>query len=107
MLGRDCVEDKVKTASVLSHLIPISRNHHVIRTESKRVFFLLRRSGKDYDMGSKRMGELYRHMTQSAKTYYTDLLALGNAPMPHGRVCCNSGAKERRGSSKIQVGRNA
>jgi hypothetical protein len=46
-------------------------------------------------------------MTQSAETYHTDLLVFGNAPMPHGRVCCNSGAQERRGSGEIQVGRNA
>src|SRR5215831_17235589 len=107
MFSRDCVEDEVKTSSMLSHLIFISRNDHVIRAQAKRVFFLVRGSGKDYYMGSKRMGKLYRHMTQSTETYHTDLLASGDAPMPHGRVCCNSGAQERRGSGEIQIGRNA
>jgi hypothetical protein len=77
---------------VLAHLIGISRNNHVVRAKAKCVFFFVRRSGKDYDMGSKRMSKLYRHMTQPAETYHTDLLAFGDTPMPHGRVCCDSGA---------------
>ena len=32
-------------------------------TEAKRVFFFVRRSSKDYYMCSKRMSNLYCHMT--------------------------------------------
>jgi hypothetical protein len=37
-------------------------------------------------MGSKRMSKLYRHMTQPAETYHTDLLAFGDTPMLHRSV---------------------
>ena len=92
VLCRDCIEDEVETAGVTFHLVGISGNDHLVSAEAKRVFFLVRRSGKDYDMGSKRMSKLYRHMTQTSETYHTNLLAFGDTPMPHGRVCCNSGA---------------
>ena len=98
---------KSKLPACLLHLIGISGNDHFVGAEAKRVFLLVRRSGKDYDMGSKRMSKLHRHMTQPAETYHTDLLALGDAPMAHGRVCCDSGAEERRDSGEIEVGRNA
>ena len=39
---------------MISHLIDIWRNNHLVCSEAKRVFFFLRRSGKDYDIGSKR-----------------------------------------------------
>ena len=58
-------------------------------------------------MGSERTGELHAHVAQSAETDYADLLALGDAPVAHGRVCCAPGAEERRSSSKIEVGGNA
>ena len=64
MLCRDCVEDEVETAYMLAHLIGVSRNDYIVGAEPKRVFFLVSRSSKDYDMGSKPMSNLYRHMTQ-------------------------------------------
>ena len=45
-------------------------------------------------------------MAQSAKTDYTDLLALGYAPMTHGGVSRDAGAEEWRGSSEIEIGWN-
>jgi hypothetical protein len=66
---------------MLAHLIGISRNDHLVCAKTKCVFFLVRRSGKDYDMGSKRMSKLYRHMTQPTETYHTDLLAFGDTPI--------------------------
>src|SRR6476660_8655072 len=92
VLGRDRVEDEVEAVYMLVHLISISRNDHFVCAEAKRIFFLVRRSGKDYDMGTKRMSKLYCHITAPAETNHTDLLAFGDAPMPHRRICCNSGA---------------
>ncbi|MFY9966548.1 MAG: hypothetical protein WAU25_12705 [Nitrososphaeraceae archaeon] len=37
---------------MLSHLIDVSRNDYIVGAEPKRVFFLVGRSSKDYDMGS-------------------------------------------------------
>ncbi len=46
-------------------------------------------------------------MAQPAETDDADLLALGNAPVAHGRVGRDSGAEKRRGSGEIEVGGNA
>jgi hypothetical protein len=53
------------------------------------------------------MSKLHTHVTQSAETDHANLPALGDAPMAHGRVGCDSGAEERRGSGEIEVGRDA
>ena len=53
------------------------------------------------------MSKLHAHVTQSAETDDADLLALANPPVAHGRVCCDPGAEERRGSGEIEVGRDA
>ena len=53
------------------------------------------------------MSKLHAHVAQSAETDHANLLALGHTPVAHGRVGCDSGAKERRGSGEIEVGRDA
>ena len=58
-------DDEVEAAFVLAHLIGISRNNHVIRAETKRVFFLVRRSSKDDDMRTKSISDLHTHVAQT------------------------------------------
>ena len=58
-------------------------------------------------MGSERMGELHAHVTQSAKTHHANLLAFADAPVAHGRVCCDPGAEQRRRPGEIEVGGDA
>ena len=49
------------------------------------------------------MCELHAHVAQSAETNHSDLLALGDAPVPHGRVGGDSGAKQWSGSGRVEV----
>jgi hypothetical protein len=58
-------------------------------------------------VGSERVRELDAHVAQSAEADDADLLALGHAPVAHGRVGGDSGAEQRRGSGKIEVRGNA
>src|SRR5713101_1745054 len=53
------------------------------------------------------MCKLHAHVAQSAETDHASLLALGDAPVAHGRVSCDSGTKQRCGSGKLQVRGNA
>src|SRR5438874_2357173 len=43
----------------------------------------------------------------SAETNHANFLALGDAPMMHGRVSRDAGAEQRRGCGEIEVGRHA
>src|SRR5438105_3072901 len=52
------------------------------------------------------MSKLHTHMAQSAEPNHANLLALGDVPMAHGRVGCDSGAEERGRSGEIEVGRD-
>ena len=58
-------------------------------------------------MGSERTGELDAHVTQTAEADHADLLALGDAPVAHGRVRRDPGAEQRRDPGKIEVGGEA
>src|SRR5438093_2067207 len=53
------------------------------------------------------MSKLHRHVAEPTETDHTNFLALGDAPMMHGGVGRDTGAKQRGGSSKIEVGWNA
>src|SRR6266480_6800365 len=53
------------------------------------------------------MSKLHGHVAQSAKTDYANFLALGDAPMMHGRVCRDPSTKKWRGSGKIKIGGDA
>src|SRR5713226_2015243 len=53
------------------------------------------------------MSKLHAHVAQSTETHYANFLALCDAPVTHGRVCCDPGAQKRRGSGEIQVGGDA
>ena len=65
--------------------------------------FLLGEVVKTTTWAPKRMRELHAHVAQSAETDDADLLALGDAPVAHGRVGGDSGAEQRRGSGEIEV----
>ncbi len=107
VIGGDGVEDEIEAAGVLLHLVGIAGDDDFVGTEAERVFLLVGRGGEDDDVGSERMSELHAHVAQSAETDHADLLALGDAPVAHGRVGCDPGAEERRGSGEIEVGGNA
>src|SRR6266700_3548783 len=53
------------------------------------------------------MSKLHGHVAQSAKTDYANFLALGDAPMMHGRVCRDPSTKKWRSSGKIKIGGDA
>src|SRR5437762_3736755 len=53
------------------------------------------------------MSKLHRHVAEPTETDHTNFLALGDAPMMQGGVGRDTGAKQRGGSSKIEVGWNA
>src|SRR6266496_454507 len=53
------------------------------------------------------MSKLHGHVAQSAKTDYANFLALGDAPMMHGRVCRDPSTEKWRGSGKIKIGGDA
>src|SRR5688572_15400748 len=57
-------------------------------------------------MGTERMSKLHGHVAQPPKTDQANLLALSDAPMPHGRVGGDPCAEERRDSGEIEVGRD-
>ncbi len=42
VFGRDGVEDEVEAAGVLLHLLGISGNDHVVRSQAESIFFLVR-----------------------------------------------------------------
>ena len=58
-------------------------------------------------MGAERVGELDAHVAQPAEAHDADFLALGHAPVAHGRVSGDAGAEQRRGSGEVEVGGNA
>ena len=53
------------------------------------------------------MCKLHAHVAQSAETDHADFLALGDAPVAHGRVGCDSGAEQRSGSGEVEIRGNA
>ena len=83
------------------------RDDDFVGAEPQRVVLLVGRSGEDHDVRAERVGKLHAHVAQSAETDHANFLALGDAPVAHRRVGCDSGAKQRSGSGKIEVGRDA
>src|SRR5436190_21842157 len=63
--------------------------------------------GQDDDVRSERMRKFYGHVTQSAEADRPHFLALGDAPVMHGGVGSDAGAKQRRSCGEIEVGRKA
>ena len=85
----------------------LRRDDDLVRAEAERVVLLVRRGGEDDDVGSERVRKLHAHVAQPAETDHADLLALGDAPVAHGRVGRDSGAEQRRGAGEIEVRGNA
>src|SRR5271165_3081317 len=91
---------------MLLHLIRIFRDDDLICSQPKSVILLFWRSREDYNVSSERMRNLYGHVAQSAEPDHANFLVLGDAPVVHGRVSCDSGAKQRSGSGEVEVRRN-
>ena len=107
VIGGDGIEDEVQAASVLLHLLSIGEDDDPVGTQAERVLLLAERGGENNDVGSEGTGEFHAHVTQPAETDYANFVALCDAPAAHGRVCCDPGAEERRGSGEIEIGRDA
>ena len=107
VLGRDGVEDEVEAEGVLLHLVGVAGDDDFVGTQAECVLLLAGRRGEDDDVGSERSGELHAHVAQPAETDHADLLALRDARAAHGRVGRDPGTQQRRGSGKVEVGRNA
>src|SRR6267143_1149757 len=78
----------------------VPRDDDFVCSEAECVLLLFGGSREDDNLGSERMGKFHAHVTQSAETGHANFLALGDTPVAHGRVSCDSGrAKEqlRRG----------
>jgi predicted permease len=103
VIGGNGVEDEVEAAGVLLHLVRHCARRHFVRAQPQRVFLLAGRGREDDDVSSQRVSELHAHVAQSAETHHADFLAFGDAPVAHGRVRCDSGAEQRRGSGKIRL----
>src|SRR5690606_41589090 len=50
------------------HLILVLRDHHLRSAEAQRIFLLVRRGGEEHYFGAHGVGDLHRHVAQSAKT---------------------------------------
>ena len=103
VVSGDRVEDEVESAGVLLQLIRIARDDDIVRSEAACIFLLVERSREDYNVGSERMSNFHAHVAQSAETDHANFLSLGDAPVAHRRVGCDSGAKQRSGSGGVQV----
>jgi hypothetical protein len=66
----------------------------------------VRRGGEDDDVGTESISKFHGHMTEPAETDHANFLALGDAPMMHGRVSRDAGTQQRRGSGGIKIGRD-
>ena len=81
----------------------VAGDDDLVGAEAERVLRLVGRGGEDDDVGPERMGELHAHVAQPAEADHADLLALGDAPVAHGRVGRDAGAEERRGPGEVEV----
>ena len=106
VVGGDGVEDEVEAAGVLRHLVGVAGDDDLVGAEAEGVVFLAGRSGEDHGVRSERVRELDAHVAESAETDDADLLALGHAPVAHGRVGGDSGAEQGRGSGEVEVRRD-
>jgi len=58
-------------------------------------------------VGSERVGEFDAHVAQSAESNDADFLTLGHAPVAHRRISSDAGAQQGRGSSEVEIRRDA
>jgi hypothetical protein len=49
------------------------------------------------------MRKFHAHVAQSTETDHASFHALADTPAAHGRVSCDSGAEQRRGSGELEV----
>src|SRR5438132_10594305 len=61
------------------------------------------RGGENNDVGSERVSKFYSHVAESTEADHSDFLAFANAPMPHGRICRDHGAEQRRGCLQLEI----
>ena len=101
MICGDRVDNEIKTAGVLLHLILIAGENCFVGAEAERVVLFVRRRGEYNNVSSERMSKLHGHMTQTAKPDYANFLAFADAPVAHGRVRGDPRAKQRSGAREI------
>src|SRR5690242_11248034 len=96
MRGGNRVENEVEAAGMLFHLVRIARDDDFIRSESKRVFSLARRSGERDDVRSECVRKLHSDMAQATETNHSDFLSFARAPVSQWRIRRDARAEKRR-----------
>ena len=94
---------KSKLPACFCHLIGVAGDDDFIGAEAKRVFLLAGRSGEDDGVRPESVSKFHAHVAESAEANDANFLALGDAPVVHGRVGGDSGAEQRRGSGEIEI----
>src|ERR1051326_9004661 len=79
---------------------------HRIGDNRKLAISVINGSMPSKYFSSERVSKFYCHVAEAAETDHAHLLPLAHAPVSHGRVRGDSRAKQRGGSSGIQIGRN-
>ncbi len=100
------IQNEIHTAGVLLHFLVILRHHHFIGTQTPGIFGLARRSCKQHDMRTKSMRQLNGHMSKPAEADNADPVTRTDAPEIQRRIRGNTGAEQRRGSSRIELVRD-
>ena len=97
------VEDEVETVDVRRHLLLVLRYHHFGGAEAQGIFPLVRRGGEQHDLRAHGIGDLHRHMAESAKADHADLLSRADLPLAQRRVGGDAGTEQRRDRGQLSV----
>ena len=91
---------KSKLPACFCHLVGVAGDDDFVGAEAEGVFLLAGRGGEDDGVGAESVRELDAHVAQSAEADDADLLALGDAPVAHGRVGGDAGTEQGRGPAR-------
>ena len=112
-IGRDVVgcgnaiEDEVEAAGVPGGPTFFLGQDDFVRAELFRVFYLGWRGGELDRVGSEGVGELERHVAETAEADHADLLAGASFPVLQRRVGGDAGAEEWSGGGGVKILRNS
>ena len=84
VIGGDGVEDEVKAANVLLHLVRVASEDDFIGTEAQRVVFFAGGGGEHDGVGTEGMCEFHAHVPEATETDHADFFALHIAPTADG-----------------------
>src|SRR5580658_9354408 len=84
------------------HLGVIFRNHDFVCAEANGVGRFIWRRGEEHHMGTKGVGKLHSHMSQSAETDNSNLLSFAYLPMTQWRISSDAGAEQGRSAGGVE-----